>query len=224
MVYTELGLACAYPTFGTGGIFLKTFSCSDFIYLATCCQLFCSHLSSLVLPTNLSVISSMLLFLQLCYWPWVTMKIKIWQNQAMGALLSETVTTWWYNLYHISTFASFLGYLSALSSNPLLGIVQWIKATAAVNDSSVRVAASRGCAQEGVLLPFLWCHVKRKVVFWLSASVIWSSIQRLTHLGIRGATRTTTTSAMEALACVPSLDLVVHGEARSPARWLWSHI
>ena len=49
-----------------------------------------------------------------------------------------------------------------------------------------------------------------------------SRIQRLACLGITGAMRTTLTSALEVLTCLPPLDLVVQGEARSAAHRLWS--
>ena len=41
-----------------------------------------------------------------------------------------------------------------------------------------------------------------------------SRVQRLACLGITGAMRTTPTNAVEALICLPPLDLVVQGEAR----------
>jgi len=49
-----------------------------------------------------------------------------------------------------------------------------------------------------------------------------SRIQRLACLGIRGAVRTTPTRAMEALVCLPPLELVVQGETRMAAHLLWS--
>jgi ribonuclease HI len=49
-----------------------------------------------------------------------------------------------------------------------------------------------------------------------------SSIQRLACLGITGAMRTTPTGAMEALLCLPLLELVVLSEASSAAHRLWS--
>ena len=76
-----------------------------------------------------------------------------------------------------------------------------------------------------------------RVVHWLyvvivrpsitSASVLWpgcqtARIQRLACLGITGAMDTTSTSVVEALICLPPLDLVVQSEARSTAHHLWS--
>ena len=49
-----------------------------------------------------------------------------------------------------------------------------------------------------------------------------SKIQRLACLGIKGAVRTTPTRAMEALICLPPLELVVQGEAQMAAHHLWS--
>jgi len=49
-----------------------------------------------------------------------------------------------------------------------------------------------------------------------------SKVQRLACLGIMGAFCTTPTGAMEALAGLPPLDLVIQGEARSAAHRLWS--
>ena len=87
--------------------------------------------------------------------------------------------------------------------------------------------------------------LKPRVVHWLyvaiirqsvtSASLVWwpgcqtasakrklSRVQRLACLGITGAIRTTPTNAVEALICLPPLDLVVQSEARSAAHRLWS--
>jgi hypothetical protein len=87
--------------------------------------------------------------------------------------------------------------------------------------------------------------LRPKVVYWLYvsiirptitfASLVWwpgcqtasakkrlSRIQRLACLGITGAMRTTPKSALEVLTCLPPLDLVVQGEARSAAHRLWS--
>jgi hypothetical protein len=87
--------------------------------------------------------------------------------------------------------------------------------------------------------------LRPKVVYWLYvsivrpsiifASLVWwpgcqtasdkkqlSRIQRLACLGITVAMRTTPTSALEVLTCLPPLDLVVQGEARSAAHRLWS--
>jgi len=49
-----------------------------------------------------------------------------------------------------------------------------------------------------------------------------SRVQRLACLGITAAMRTTATNAVEALICLPPLDLVVQSEARSAAHRLWS--
>ena len=49
-----------------------------------------------------------------------------------------------------------------------------------------------------------------------------SKIQRLDCFGIRGAMHTTPTNAVEALICLPLLELVVHSEAKSVAHRLWS--
>ena len=49
-----------------------------------------------------------------------------------------------------------------------------------------------------------------------------SRIQRLACLGITGVLHTTPTHAMEALICLPPLELVVEGEARMAAHRLWS--
>ena len=49
-----------------------------------------------------------------------------------------------------------------------------------------------------------------------------SRFQRLAYLGITGAMRTTSTNAVEALICLPPLELVVQSEARSAAHRLWS--
>ena len=55
-----------------------------------------------------------------------------------------------------------------------------------------------------------------------SATKKLSRIQRLTCLWITGAMRTTPTRAMEALICLPPLELVERIEARSAAHRLWS--
>jgi len=63
------------------------------------------------------------------------------------------------------------------------------------------------------------------LVWWpgcQTASVKWklSWVQRLACLGITGAMRTTPSNAVEALICLPPLDLVVQSEARSAAHRL----
>ena len=87
--------------------------------------------------------------------------------------------------------------------------------------------------------------LRPKVVYWLYvaiirptvtfASLVWwpgcqtasakmklSRAQRSACLGITGAMRTTPTNAMEALICLPPLELVVRSEARMAAHRLWS--
>ena len=87
--------------------------------------------------------------------------------------------------------------------------------------------------------------LRPKVVYWLYISIIWlsitfaslvwcpgcqtasakkrqSRIQRLACLGIKGAMQTTALGSMEALVCLPPLNVVVQGEARSAAFQLWS--
>ena len=87
--------------------------------------------------------------------------------------------------------------------------------------------------------------LKPRVVHWLYvaiirpsvtfASLVWwsgcqtasakrklSRVQRLACLGIKGAMRTTPTNAVDALICLPPLELVVQSEARSAAHRLWS--
>jgi hypothetical protein len=49
-----------------------------------------------------------------------------------------------------------------------------------------------------------------------------NKVQRLACLRITGALRTTPIGAMEALAGLPPLDLLIHGEASSAAHRLWS--
>jgi hypothetical protein len=49
-----------------------------------------------------------------------------------------------------------------------------------------------------------------------------SRVQRLACLGMRGTMHTTPTNAVEALICLPPLELVVQSEARSAAHRLWS--
>jgi len=87
--------------------------------------------------------------------------------------------------------------------------------------------------------------LKPRVVHWLYvtiispaiifASLVWwpgcqmvcakrklSKVQRLACLGITGAVCTTPTNAVEALICLPPLELVVQSEMRSAAHRLWS--
>ena len=87
--------------------------------------------------------------------------------------------------------------------------------------------------------------LKPRVVHWLYvaiirpsitfASLVWwpgcqtasakrklSRFQRLACLGITGAMCTTPTNAVEALICLPPLELVVHSEVRTAAHRLWS--
>jgi len=86
--------------------------------------------------------------------------------------------------------------------------------------------------------------LRPKVAQWLYVTIVWptisfaflvwwpgcqtastksklSKVQRLACLGITGAFQTTPTSAMEVLVCLPPLDLVIQGEARSTAHRLW---
>jgi hypothetical protein len=86
--------------------------------------------------------------------------------------------------------------------------------------------------------------VRPKVVYWLyvsfiqpsitSASLVWlpgfqtasakarlSRIQRLKCLGIKGTMRTAASGAVEALTCLPTLNVVVQCEARSAAHPHW---
>ena len=51
-----------------------------------------------------------------------------------------------------------------------------------------------------------------------------SRVQRLACLGMMGATRTTSTNAVEALICLPPLERVVQSEASSAVHHLWSLI
>jgi hypothetical protein len=55
-----------------------------------------------------------------------------------------------------------------------------------------------------------------------SAMIKPSRVQRLPCLGIMGAMRTTPTNPVEALICLPPLELVVQSEVRSVAYRLWS--
>jgi hypothetical protein len=87
--------------------------------------------------------------------------------------------------------------------------------------------------------------LRPRVVYWLYtsinrpfitfASLVWwpgcqtasvenqlSRIQRLACLGITGAMRTGLTSAMEALTCLPALDLMVEDESSAAAHRIWS--
>jgi len=76
------------------------------------------------------------------------------------------------------------------------------------------------------------CIIRTSVTF---ASLVWwpdcqtasakkklSRIQRLACLGITVAMHTTPANAVEALICLPPLELVVHSEARSAVHRLWS--
>ena len=97
-------------------------------------------------------------------------------------------------------------------------------------------ACRRACGRAWGLGPrvvhWLYVSVIRPSVTF--ASLVWwpgcqtasanklSRIQRLACLGITGALRTTPTRAMEALICLPHLELVVQGEARMAAHRVWS--
>ena len=48
-----------------------------------------------------------------------------------------------------------------------------------------------------------------------------STVQKLACLGITGVISTTSTSAMEALTCLPPLELLVQSEARLAVHRLW---
>jgi hypothetical protein len=84
-----------------------------------------------------------------------------------------------------------------------------------------------------------------RAVHWLYVSIVWPSVtfaslvqwpgcqtasskkklnrfQRQACLGMRGTMRTTPTNAVEALICLPPLELVVQSEATSAAHRLWS--
>ena len=98
-------------------------------------------------------------------------------------------------------------------------------------------ACRRACGVTWGLKPRVvhWLYVtfiKPSVTF---ASLVWwssrqtasamrklSRVQRLACLGITGAMGTTPTNAVEALICLPLLELVVQSEARSAAHRLWS--
>jgi hypothetical protein len=90
-----------------------------------------------------------------------------------------------------------------------------------------------------------WWGLRPKVVHWLYVTIIWptisfaslvwwhgcqkasakkklSKVQRLACLGIIEAIHMTPTGAMEVLAGLPLLDLVIQGEVRSVAHHLWS--
>jgi len=98
-------------------------------------------------------------------------------------------------------------------------------------------ACRRACGVTWGLGPMVvqWLYVamiRPSVAF---ASLVWwpscqtasakrklSRVQRLACLGITAAMHTTATNAVEALICLPPLDLVVQSEARSAAHRLWS--
>jgi hypothetical protein len=98
-------------------------------------------------------------------------------------------------------------------------------------------ACRRACGRVWGLGPMVvhWLYVsviRPSITF---ASLVWwpgcqtarakaklSKIQRLACLGITGAMRTTPTRAMEALVCLPPLELMVQSEARLVAHCLWS--
>jgi hypothetical protein len=90
----------------------------------------------------------------------------------------------------------------------------------------------------------IWA-LRPRVVYWIHVSIIRPSVtfaslvwwpgyqmasakkklsqgQRVVCLDITGAMRTTPTNAVEALICLPLLELVVQNEARSAAHRLWS--
>jgi hypothetical protein len=55
-----------------------------------------------------------------------------------------------------------------------------------------------------------------------SAKTQLSKIQRLAFLGVTGSMRTTPTSALEALVCLPPMELIIQREANLAAHRLWS--
>jgi len=80
-----------------------------------------------------------------------------------------------------------------------------------------------------------WLYVAIISPYVIFASLVWwpgcqtasakrklSRVQRLACLAITGAMRNTATNAVEALICLPPLDLVVQHDARSAAHRLWS--
>ena len=98
-------------------------------------------------------------------------------------------------------------------------------------------ACRRACGRSWGLEPRVvqWLYVFFIRLSITYASLVWwpgcqtasvmktiSKIQRLACLGITGAVLTTSTRAMEALICLPPLELVVQGEARMAAHRLWS--
>jgi len=93
-------------------------------------------------------------------------------------------------------------------------------------------ACRRACGMGSGLGPKVvhWLYVTIVLSTISFASLVWwsgcqsastknklSKVQRLACLGITGALRTTSTGAIEALVGLPSLDLVIQGEARSAA-------
>jgi hypothetical protein len=98
-------------------------------------------------------------------------------------------------------------------------------------------ACRRACGAMWGLKPSVvhWLYVAVIRLSVTFASLVWwpgcqtacvkrklSRVQRSACLGITGAMRTTPTNAMEALICLPPLDLVVQSEAWSTAHRLWS--
>ena len=90
-------------------------------------------------------------------------------------------------------------------------------------------ACSRACGVTWSLKPRMvhWLYVAIIRLSITFASLVWwpgcqtasakrklSRVQILACLGITGAIHTTPTNAVEALICLPPLDLVVQGEAR----------
>jgi len=80
-----------------------------------------------------------------------------------------------------------------------------------------------------------WLYVSITTLSVTFASLVWwagcqtasakknlSRIQKLAYLGMTGAMCTTPTKAVEALICLPPLELVVQSEARSTVQCLWS--
>ena len=98
-------------------------------------------------------------------------------------------------------------------------------------------ACRRACGAAWGLKPrvgyWLYVAIIRPTVIF--ASLVWwagcqstsakkklSRVQRCACLGTTGAMPTTPTNAVEALICLPTLELVIQSEARSAAHRLWS--
>jgi hypothetical protein len=95
------------------------------------------------------------------------------------------------------------------------------------------LACRRACGMTPRVVHWLYVTIIRRPITF--ASLVWrpgcqmasakrklSRSQRLACLGIAGAMRTTPTNAVEALICLPALELVVQSEVRSTVDRLWS--